>query len=237
LDSIGPIGHSVACCETLDALIANEPRETASPANLTDLRLGVPETYFLADLEPAIAEAFDAALASLSRAGARIETFAFPELERIPQMNARGTIASVECFADHRRRGLLRHRERYDPNVVTRIEPAGAMLAADYLDLLAARAALIAEADRRTQGFDAILTPTTPILAPRIDDVREPSAFARLNQLALRNPAVVNMLDRCAISLPMACAGPAPAGLMLIAGAMEDARLLAIAGAVETIVR
>jgi aspartyl-tRNA(Asn)/glutamyl-tRNA(Gln) amidotransferase subunit A len=237
LDSIGPIGHSVACCETLDAVIADEPRAAASPANLSELRLGVPETYFLADLEPAIAEAFDAALASLSRAGARVETFAFPELERIPQMSARGTIASVECFADHRRRGLLRERERYDPNVVTRIEPAGAMLAANYLDLLAARAALIGEADRRTRGFDALVAPTTPILAPRIDDVREPSAFARLNQLVLRNPAVVNMLDRCAISLPMACAGPAPAGLMLTAGTMEDGRLLAIARAVEAIVR
>jgi aspartyl-tRNA(Asn)/glutamyl-tRNA(Gln) amidotransferase subunit A len=233
LDSIGPIGNSVACCAALDAIIADRPPAPSAPVELAQLRLGVPENYFLADLEPVVAEAFDAALAVLSGAGARIETFAFPELERIPAMNARGTIASVECFAHHRRLGLLSARERYDPNVVTRIEPAGAMSAADYLDLLAARLALIAEADRRARGFDALLAPTTPVLAPRIDDVREPTAFARLNQLVLRNPAVVNMLDRCAISLPMACVGSASAGLMLIGGTMEDARLLAIAEAVE----
>jgi aspartyl-tRNA(Asn)/glutamyl-tRNA(Gln) amidotransferase subunit A len=236
LDSIGPIANSVACCAALDGLIADAPLAAAPPVRLAELSLGVPADYLLADLEPAVAEAFDNALAALSRAGARVETFAFPELERIAAMSARGSIASVECYAHHRRLGLLAKRELYDPNVITRIEVAGAMSAADYLDLLAARETLIGEANRRCQRFDVLLAPTCAVFAPRIDEVADPAAFARLNQLVLRNPAVVNMLDRCAVSLPMACAGPVPAGLMLIGATLDDARLLAVAGAAEPIV-
>jgi aspartyl-tRNA(Asn)/glutamyl-tRNA(Gln) amidotransferase subunit A len=151
-------------------------------------------------------------------------------------MGARGSIASVECYAHHRRLGLLDRRELYDPNVFTRIEAAGGMSAADYLDFLAAREALIADANRRCRRFDALVTPTTAVLAPRLGDVADPTAFARLNQLALRNPAVVNLLDRCAVTLPMAIEGPAPVGLMLIGETLGDARLLAIAEAVEPLV-
>jgi aspartyl-tRNA(Asn)/glutamyl-tRNA(Gln) amidotransferase subunit A len=229
LDSIGPIARSAACCAALDAIVANVAQDPHPPVDPAALRLGVPETFFTADMERAVADAFSRALASLAAAGARVETFAFPLLERIPAMNARGSISNAESFAVHRRLGLLAHRDRYDPNVLARIELAGAMPAADYLDLLVERANLIAEADLALAAYDAILAPTSPILAPRFADVADPAAFARLNGLVLRNPMVVNILDRCAISLPMAPG----AGLMVIAEAMADARLLAMAQAIE----
>jgi aspartyl-tRNA(Asn)/glutamyl-tRNA(Gln) amidotransferase subunit A len=234
LDSIGPIANSLACCATLDAILADTAPSPSPAVSLAGLRLGVPEGYLLADMAPTVAEAFDAALRALSAAGARVEAFAFPELDRIPGMNARGSISNAEAFALHRRLGLLDQRERYDPNVLARIEFSAAMSAADYLDLLDERAALIAAAAARRQPFDALVAPTTPILAPRFDEVATPEAFARLNQLTLRNPAVVNVLDGCAVSLPMAC--DPPAGLMLIGGTLEDARLLAIAAAVEAVI-
>jgi aspartyl-tRNA(Asn)/glutamyl-tRNA(Gln) amidotransferase subunit A len=106
------------------------------------------------------------------------------------------------------------------------------MSAADYLDLLEARATLRTDADRRTLSYDAILAPTAPILPPRIDAVSDAAAFARENFLALRNASVVNLLDRCAISLPMAWE-TAPCGLMMIGETLGDARLFAAAGAVE----
>lgn len=236
LDSIGPIANSLACCSSLDAIIADAPAPRAPPASIGDLTLGAPTGFFLADADPAVAEAFDTALERLSRAGARIARFAFPELDRIATIYARGTIANAESFALHRRLGLLSRRALYDPNVLARIEQAQAMTAADYLDMLAAREALGADADRRCRPFDALLAPTTPIFAPRIDEVAETAAFARLNQLALRNPAAVNLLDRCAVSLPIDAEGPAPAGLMVIGETMGDARLLAIAEAIEPLV-
>jgi len=232
LDSIGPIARSVDDCLILDALMADAPLAPAPPMDIKSIRLGAPNHYFLESLAPEVATAWADSLKVLSKAGARIEHFDFPELDRIPRINAAGAITNAEAFALHRRLGLLTQRERYDPNVLSRIDVGGGMSAADYLDLLEARATLRTDADRRTLSYDAILAPTAPILPPRIDAVSDAAAFARENFLALRNASVVNLLDRCAISLPVPCK-TAPCGLMMIGESLGDARLLAAAGAVE----
>jgi aspartyl-tRNA(Asn)/glutamyl-tRNA(Gln) amidotransferase subunit A len=233
LDSIGPIAWNVEDCTILDALMADEPVIPAPADDIRSLRLGVPNNYFLENLAPEVSRAWRDSLERLSKAGARIEHFDFPELDRIPQINAAGTITNAEAFALHRRLGLLNQRDKYDPNVLARIDVGAGMSAADYLDLLEARAALRIDVDRRTSAYDAILAPTAPILPPRIEAVRDAAAFARDNGLALRNASVVNLLDRCAISLPMACA-TAPCGLMMIGETLGDARLLAAAMSVES---
>jgi aspartyl-tRNA(Asn)/glutamyl-tRNA(Gln) amidotransferase subunit A len=55
-------------------------------------------------------------------------------------------------------------------------------------------------------GYDAVLSPTVPMVAPPIAQVapgaERDEAFFRVNALLLRNTSVVNMLDGCAISLP-----------------------------------
>ncbi len=232
LDSIGPIACNVEDCIILDTLIADEPLARAPAADIRSLRLGVPNHYFLENLAPEVAEAWTDSLSRLSKAGARIELFDFPELDSVPRINAAGTITNAEAFALHRRLGLLKQRGQYDPNVLARIDIGAGMSAADYIDLLEARAALRTDASRRTSAYDAILTPTAPILPPLIDAVLDPAAFARENGLALRNASVVNFLDRCAISLPMACA-TAPCGLMLIGETLGDARLFAVGMSVE----
>ena len=187
-------------------------------------------------MAPEVAVALERAFAALTAAGARIITFDFPELERIATINARGTLSSAEVFAHHRRLGLLDSRKRIDPNVWARIAPGESMSAADYVDLITARAALIEDANRRTAPFDAVIAPTTPILAPKIADVATAEAFAQQNLLALRNTSVANLLDRCSISLPMGTDEGPPAGLMFIGETGDDARLLRIAEAIETLV-
>ena len=59
--------------------------------------------------------------------------------------------------------------------------------------------------------------------------------LAQRNAAVLRNTAIVNFFDLCAISLPLPVAPPAslPAGLMLVARNCQDHRLLRIAAAVE----
>jgi aspartyl-tRNA(Asn)/glutamyl-tRNA(Gln) amidotransferase subunit A len=56
--------------------------------------------------------------------------------------------------------------------------------------------------------------------------------YRRINLLVLRNPAVANVLDRCAVSVPCHRAGEAPVGLMLIGEHGADRRLLAIGEAI-----
>jgi aspartyl-tRNA(Asn)/glutamyl-tRNA(Gln) amidotransferase subunit A len=236
LDSIGPIANSVACCRSLDAILADDAPPVSPAIGLAGLRIGVPREVLVEDLEAPVAAAFEAALARLSAAGAHTLAFDFPELRRIVEVNTvAGTLANAEAFALHRRLGLLQRRADYDPNVLTRVLVGQRMTAADYIDLVEARAAIIAAAAARTAPFDVVVAPTAPILAPRIDAVAEPTAFARWNGLALRNTIIVNFLDGCAISLPMATAGQ-PCGLMAIGPRFGDERLLAIAEAMESVV-
>ncbi|HEX4741184.1 MAG TPA: amidase [Caulobacteraceae bacterium] len=238
LDSIGPIANSAACCRVLDAILADQPSPLAPSRPIEGLRLGVPRQYLLEGLEPAVAAAFDAALSALSAAGARIESADFPELDTIPAISARagGTISNAEAFAVHRRLGLLEQREHYDPNVLARVEVGGRMGAADYLDLIEARARLIEASTPRMAPYDALVAPTVPILAPGLDALADPAQFARLNGLALRNTSVVNQIDGCAISLPVGASG-LPVGLMLMAPPLADAQLLAIAEVAEPVLR
>ena len=86
---------------------------------------------------------------------------------------------------------------------------------------------------RRTEVFDAVVTPTCPIVPPAIAAVEPEADYNRINLLLLRNTAVGNFLDRCSISLPIQRPGEAPVGLMLTGEAMADAALLATAQAVE----
>ena len=49
----------------------------------------------------------------------------------------------------------------------------------------------------------------------------------------LRNTAIINFLDRCALTLPIQEPGTAPVGLMIVGRHGEDRRLLAIGSGIE----
>ena len=232
LDSVGPLANSVACCAILDAVLAGAPPAVPAQATLAGLRLAVPESLLADGVAPEVAAAFDAALRRLERGGARIARLAVPEFEDVYAAMATGGLTAAESFAWHRR--LLAARGAgYDPEIRVRIERGAAIGAADYLDGLAARARLIAAFDARTAGLDAMILPTSPILPARIADLAETREYNRVNMLSLRHTTLANFLDRCAISLPCHAPGEPPVGLMLMGETMGDARLFAIAAAVE----
>jgi aspartyl-tRNA(Asn)/glutamyl-tRNA(Gln) amidotransferase subunit A len=236
LDSIGPLANSVACCAIADAVMAGEPPgelEWAPPPVPVDgLRLGVPQSFVLGGLAPEVASAFADACAALSRAGARIVDLMLEELNEIPAINAAGGFAPIEAYAWHKPL-LARRGADYDPRVRTRIERAGGMDAVDYINLCTARADLIARVAARTAGFDALLMPTVAITAPPIAAFERDADYRHLNAQILRNPSVINFLDRCAVTIPIQPPGSPPVGLMVVGEHGADRRLLGIARGIE----
>jgi aspartyl-tRNA(Asn)/glutamyl-tRNA(Gln) amidotransferase subunit A len=232
LDSIGPLAPSVACCALIDAVLAGETPLRPAPAELTGLRLAVPENFMLDGLDATVSAAFDRALDALSGAGACIVRRRFPEFEAIGPVNAKGGFTAAEAYAWHR--NLLAERgSLYDPRIRMRIERGKTMTAAEYVDLLNARQQIIASFDAGTREFDTLAMPTVPIVAPPIADLDDERDYNRINLHILRNTAVGNFLDRCSISLPCHRDGEPPVGLMLMGETMGDARLFGIAAAVE----
>jgi aspartyl-tRNA(Asn)/glutamyl-tRNA(Gln) amidotransferase subunit A len=76
LDSIGPLARSVTCCALLDAVLANETVAPLQPRPIRGMRLAVPTTVALDELDDAVARTFERALEVLSRQGALIERIA-----------------------------------------------------------------------------------------------------------------------------------------------------------------
>jgi len=236
LDSYGPLANSVACCAVLDAVLANEPIEPLQPRPVKGLRLAVPTTVALVDLDDAVAKTFDRALEALSRAGALIDRIEVPEFLDVGVINAKGGFAASESYAWHRYL-IASKGDTYDPRVAARILRGEGFLAADYIDLLNARKSFIARAERRIAPYDALVLPTTANTPPKIADLADDKAFTRENLRALRNCTLINTLDGCAISLPAHREGEVPVGLMLAAVGGSDRRIFEIAAGMETIIR
>jgi amidase/aspartyl-tRNA(Asn)/glutamyl-tRNA(Gln) amidotransferase subunit A len=120
--------------------------------------------------------------------------------------------------------------------VALRIRRGEGMSAADYIDLIRARADWIARVESTLQGFDAMIGPTVPIVAPPLAPLlASDEAFFATNALLLRNPSAINMLDGCALSLPCHAADERPVGLMVWSSALRDDTVLDTARAIETV--
>jgi aspartyl-tRNA(Asn)/glutamyl-tRNA(Gln) amidotransferase subunit A len=232
LDSIGPLANSVACCAITDAVMAGDPPDAPEPAPVAGLRLAVPQTFMLDDLAPEVARAFEAACTALSRAGAQVTDLPLAELGEYPAQSGRGLLVNCEAFAWHEEL-LARRGNEYDPRVRSRIEFGRPISAVAYIRLCAARMDWIRRVAARTADFDALLMPTVAITAPPISAFADDREYFRLNGLILRNTAVINFLDRCAVTLPIQPPGTAPVGLMIVGEHGGDRRLLAIAGGIE----
>lgn len=232
LDTVCAMARCVDDCLVADAAIADAPLAVRRRP-VAGLRLAVPRTLMFDGIEPAVASAFERAVQRLSQAGALIEEIAFAELAEIATLNAPGGFSSVEAFAVHRDR-LATSKAAFDPRVAARVALGEPVSAADYIRLHDRRAGWIARAGQRLEGFDALLCPTVPIVAPPIADlVASDEAFFKANGLLLRNTFAINYLDGCAFSLPCHAPGDLPVGLMLTSVRGDDARLAAVALAAE----
>lgn len=232
LDSIGPIARTAQCCAIMDSILAAEPAEALPVPDVKGLRFLIPTTVALDALDPQVAQAFERSLSLLSSQGAHIHETPFPEFGDIASMNAKGGFSAAESYAWHRPY-LETQGSDYDPRVRVRIERGAQQTAADYLDLLAARAALVKASRARIAPYDAMLMPTVAIIPPRIADLASDSDYSRINLLALRNATLINMIDGCALSVPMHEPDAAPAGLMVCGTTGRDRRVLAMGHALE----
>jgi aspartyl-tRNA(Asn)/glutamyl-tRNA(Gln) amidotransferase subunit A len=236
LDSYGPLANSVQCCATLDAVLADEPLPTVVPRPVKGMRLAVPVTVALDELDEAVAKTFQRTLETLSRAGALIEHIDVPEFLDVGVMNARGGFAASESFAWHRYL-LTSKGDVYDPRVSLRILRGEGLSAADYIDLLNARRSLIARIAIRLAPYDALVIPTTANTPPKIADLADDKAFTVANVRSLRNCTLINTIDGCAISLPAHREGEVPVGLMLASTGGADRRIFELAAGMEGVIR
>lgn len=231
-----------------DAIVVHEVLAarsvTRSLAPLSQYRLAVPSTLFLDGMDTTVARAFERSLDALRQAGAHIDTIALPAALEQPAYG----FSAPESYAWHREL-LQRAGDRYDPRVRMRIDKGATLMAWEYVDLLKARQQWIARMLADMGGYDALLSPTVPIVAPvfadvapadgvnKAQDAARDAEFFRVNNLLLRNTSVVNLLDGCALSLPCHVQGELPVGMMVWHGALRDDTVLNVSLQIEKLLQ
>jgi aspartyl-tRNA(Asn)/glutamyl-tRNA(Gln) amidotransferase subunit A len=232
LDSVGPMAKSVAECALADAVMAGKAAPALETTTLAGLRLGIWQGMPFEGIDATVSASWSAGLARLGQAGVRFSDETIPLVDDMVRVNAKGGFSPAESYAIHRER-LARNGAGVDPNVRARIERGAAMTAADYIDMVQARRLLVQAMDARLSALDALILPTTPIVAPKLAEIATPEDFGRKNAMLLRNTASINFFDLCAISLPLPRRDGLSTGLMLVGRNGQDRHLFNVAAAVE----
>jgi len=232
LDSVGPLASSIACCAAYDAVLAGEADPMLDELAAKGLRLMLPRSSALQDLDAEVGKAFEESLKKLSKSGAALTEVAMPAFDRQSEYFKGGGFAGAEAYYLHRPN--IERLGEYDPWVAKRVLMSKDLSAADYVGFGFLREEYIRTVAAAAAPFDAILMPTTPCVAPTIAEAsRSDEDYFRWNFRIMRNTGLINFLDGCAATLPIHERAAAPVGLMVCGVAGTDRRTLAVAAAIE----
>ena len=235
LDTVGPLTRSIEDAALLYAILADRPAPDLAQASLKGAAFYVAETVMLENVAPDLLEAFEASLARLARAGARITRGPAPELsEALATAATHGAIVNTEGYAVWRETIETRPDDIY-PMIRERFR-SGAGYRADQIDFTRLEMQRLQRSFlARTAGFDAVLSPTTPNHAPLISDIaHDEDVYIRENLAALRNTRLGNLLGLCGLALPTGTTPSGlPASLLLTAPPFAEPALLRLGAAVE----
>lgn len=230
-DSVGAIARSVDDCIVMDQVLSGE-YYFVDDISLKNLRFFVTHDYVMDELDPDVADQFQAVIAKLKAQGAIIIENEFKELTNIPTINVKGGLTAAEIWCEHEN-FFDELKVQYDPLVAQRIERGKNISAADYLNIIKQRNELINIAEAKLAYMDAWLMPTVSVKPPKLEALQDEEAFFKFNGAVLRNTSVMNFLDGCAISLPLGDG----IGLSVSGLKHSDYKILAIAKSIETMLK
>ena len=232
-DAPGFVAPTISYLRRVDAALVDDDRRPLIERILGDVLLLVPVDAIRAGAtDQIVLDRFAEWIGVLTAAGANITEIELPMLTEASMAAREGYVIAVEAYDWHREL-IAQHLDGYDPRVGSRIMHGAEVLASDYV----AASRKIADCRRRydtaLQGADAILTPTVPILPPRIADVQTTDAYLAMNTEVLRLTEFANRLDLPSATLPGGFPDRQPIGLMLTGRRGGDVALLDLAVMLE----
>ena len=232
-DAPGFVAPTISYLRRVDAALVDDDRRPLIERILGDVLLLVPVDAIRAGAtDQIVLDRFAEWIGVLTAAGANITEIELPMLTEASMAAREGYVIAVEAYDWHREL-IAQHLDGYDPRVGSRIVHGAEVLASDYV----AASRKIADCRRRydtaLQGADAILTPTVPILPPRIADVQTTDAYLAMNTEVLRLTEFANRLDLPSATLPGGFPDRQPIGLMLTGRRGGDVVLLDLAVMLE----
>lgn len=228
LDSPGVFTRTAA--DAVTVWQALKGGDLSAPLPLAGLRFATPQPLFYDELDSEVARAMDDALTRLALAGGFVTPLETPEVSEFEAIF--GRIVPVELIEILGRDRVREKFEVLDPVTQARFSAVLDAPAGDSHRVETDLAALRERVHRRAKAIDAWITPTTPLVAGPLAEYATVASALAWNRRALRNTRPGNVFDQCGISLPLPSTR-LPVGLQILCRSGEDAKLLAIARAVE----
>jgi len=246
LDTVGPLARSAEDCALLLGLMAGEDRDdpTAAAGPLPDylaatrlsmqgLRIGVPASFYVDDLDSGVAHILDQTIATLKHQGATVVAVELPDQRQLTA--ACQLVLAVEAAAFHKR-WMIERPGDYGPQVLMRLQNGLAVPAVSYLEAMRWRGPALAAHLAAVAGVDAVIAPVAPVAAPTIaesDVGNSPEAEAVIQRLT-RFTRPVNFLGLPSLAFPAGFTSHGlPVGLQLIGRPFDEAMLLRIGAAFQ----
>ncbi len=212
----------------LDALTVTEWRDSKS-LNMEHgkWRVGIPRGFFFEDLDPEIATAVEAAIDELELMGCVVADVEI-------RVDTDRTLQAAEAYAVHRER-VAESAHLYDPETLRRIRTGENISDEQYRAAVRELGNIRQEITGVFDSVDVLVTPTTPIPAPRVSDLSTNVDQLRPTELVLlRNTRPANVWGTPAISVPCGKTSEGlPIGLQIIGPMGHDPRVVQVAGAFE----
>jgi aspartyl-tRNA(Asn)/glutamyl-tRNA(Gln) amidotransferase subunit A len=246
LDNVGPLARTAEDAAIIMAEIAGwDPEDPASSSepvpdyvaalskDISGLRIAVLQEYATDPLEPDVSAAFNAALDVLRNQGATVELLSVPEVAAA--IGASTAILSSEVTAYHEE-NLRTKPEDFGPEVRDRLETGLLIAATDYIKGQRVRRVLIQLFMRILRRYDAIVCPTVPAVAPKLE--QETVQFEGFSEprgsTMVRHTRLFNLNSLPAVSVPCGFASNGmPVGLQVATAPFTEETTLLIAHAYQ----
>ena len=246
LDTVGPLARTVEDCALLLGLMAGaDPEDStaslspvpnymaATTASLKGLKIGVPTSFYVDELDADVAKALDETIAVLKREGADIVKVELPDQH---QLSAACQIVLATEAAAYHKRWLIERPQDYGPQVLMRLQNGLAIPGVLYLEAMRWRGPALAAHVAATSDVDAVLAPVAPVAAPTIaesDVGNSPNAEAVIQRLT-RFTRPINYLGLPSLSIPSGFNPRGlPIGMQLVGRSFDEATLLTIGAAFQ----
>lgn len=214
-DTPGPLAGDLQTTITVFEVMTGEAVPTRAPASL---RIGVPTSGFVDGLEDRVKTDFAAICDTLKAAGHDLIEVELGFIAENAILNKK--LVAFEAHAIYS--GDFEALETVgDPRVFTRLKFAETLSRDEMIAAYAKRVDVVSMFNAAMADMDVMIAPTLPVMAPKIAAVE--ADFDNLNALMLRNTSYLNLVDACALSMPVAVEGETvPAALMIAAPHGQD---------------
>jgi aspartyl-tRNA(Asn)/glutamyl-tRNA(Gln) amidotransferase subunit A len=229
LDHAGPIARSVEDAAIVLDAITERPSKYREGlrSNVTNLRIGIPRKYFFENIDSQILAAVEGAIQALVSLGCTIRELDLP-------VDEDRTVFLAESHAYHRDK-IASSPELYDSETLRRVRAGAEITGAEYKNAFNELQKLHREIVGRISEVDLLITPTTPVPAPRIFDLTKDITRLRPAEIVLlRNTRPMNVWSLPAISVPCGLTSEGlPIGLQIAAAPGQESKALRVAHAYE----